>query len=244
MKGPMFVNSNYHSNFERERTYKKHLQQLEAIKRKKNNSELERISMLDNIKLIKVANQRHQRAEKEDRLQKENHILLGHIVSINVKGYASETHKRVQSTQSPTKSRNNYVRKNEEERIRYENLKLAQRLIEVDQNTNKQWESQMNDHRRIGRQLKKIHENPLDRKGVLKSVDSNRRNINRLKLPPMAQDRSYNNSKLSGGQENGTSEDSYSTSKRVSHTVESYGLPVGENAIRHRFSEAYEYETN
>jgi len=61
----------------------------------------------------------------------------------------------------------------------------------------------------------------------------------------MAQDRSYNNSKLSGGQENGASEgDSYSTSKRVSHTVESYGLPVGGNEVRNRFSEAYEYETN
>ena len=57
--------------------------------------------MLDNIKMIKLQNQKFRVAgktnkipyvillnllEKEDRLQKENHILLGHIVSINVKG--------------------------------------------------------------------------------------------------------------------------------------------------------------
>jgi len=238
MKGPMFINSNPSSHFERERTYKKHLQQLEAIKKKKNFAELERISMLDNIKYLRIQNQKFQRAEKEDKLQKENHILLGHIVSINVKGYQSETGKRVNSNHSPTRKRN-YVRKIEEDRIRNENFKLAQRLIEVDQNTNKQWEHQMNDHRRIGRQLKKIHETNLDKRGVLKSVDSNRRNINRLKLPPVDKDRSYNNSKLSGGRENLTGDDSYTTSKRVSQTVESYGQPV-DNVPRNRFSEAYE----
>ena len=52
-KGKPFVSI---SPFTCSRNYKKHLQQLETIKRKKNPLPLERISMLDNMKLVRANN--------------------------------------------------------------------------------------------------------------------------------------------------------------------------------------------
>jgi len=190
MKAPRYPN--YFEQVAQSRSYFKHLEKLDTIRTKKHILVNNHTSLIDNVRSMRSQSIKFDKTERNHVIQRDNEILLEHIVKIgirdNAKGISGMGDLR--KSVSPTRSKKIYMKKAEEDRIKAENAKFAQRLLQVDVSTNREWESKMLMHQRQGHDLKKMLEGGASyrHKLVARASSVTRRDTTRLRLPPLGRE--------------------------------------------------------
>jgi len=170
------------------------MDRLMQIKRQKSAFPTVSLQSLNSLKHSRSQNQDVARNQKKENIQRENEILLRNIMKIGMRNKSAYDYGNERLSISPKKQKNLVQRRTEEERIKTENLHLARRLIELESNrkTSVLMNNNLKDHDRIVKNMQKFRETS-DHKIVLKSIDTNRKMIQKIKLPALERGRSLSN---------------------------------------------------